>query len=47
MATQGDVSADRMLDVCERIADHLLDVQRHVNRQMDATQSDLLPDVRR
>ena len=47
MATQADMSADRMLDLSERIADHLLEVQRRVNRHMDSTQSDLLPDVRR
>ena len=38
---------DRLLDVSARIADHLLDVQRRVNAQIDATQSELLPDVRR
>ena len=41
------MTADRMLDAAKRIADHLLDVQRRVNSQMDATQSELLPEVRR
>ncbi|SDY00135.1 3-deoxy-D-arabinoheptulosonate-7-phosphate synthase [Modestobacter sp. DSM 44400] len=47
MAQLEDMSADRILGVSRRIADHLLDVQRRVNRQMDATQSELLPEVRR
>ncbi len=47
MAQQADLSADRLLDVARRIADHLLDVQLRVNTQMDATQSELLPEVRR
>ena len=38
--------ADRLLDDARRIADLLLDVQRRVNEQIDATQSTLLPDVR-
>jgi 3-deoxy-7-phosphoheptulonate synthase len=42
-----DVPADRIMEVSQRIAEHLLDVQRQVNQQMDATQSGLLPDVRR
>ena len=41
------MTADRMLDAAKRIADHLLDVQQRVNSQMDATQSELLPAVRR
>jgi 3-deoxy-7-phosphoheptulonate synthase len=45
-AEHHDVSADRMLEVAQRIADHLLDVQRRVNEQIDATQSQLLPAVR-
>ena len=47
MARHEDMSADRILDVSERIAEHLLDVQRQVNAQMDATHSELLPEVRR
>jgi 3-deoxy-7-phosphoheptulonate synthase len=47
MAQHEDMSAERILDVARRIADHLLDVQRRVNLQIDATQSDLLPEVRR
>jgi 3-deoxy-7-phosphoheptulonate synthase len=39
--------SDRILDLAKRIADHLLDVQDRVNAQIDATQSELLPDVRR
>jgi 3-deoxy-7-phosphoheptulonate synthase len=46
-AQRDDVSADRVLAVAQRIADHLLDVQRRVNEQIDATQSELLPEVRR
>jgi 3-deoxy-7-phosphoheptulonate synthase len=46
-AQHEDVSADRMLHWAQRIADHLLDVQRRVNEQIDATQSRLLPQVRR
>jgi 3-deoxy-7-phosphoheptulonate synthase len=45
-AQRDDVSADRMLEVAQRIADHLLDVQRRVNEQIDAMQSQLLPGVR-
>ena len=45
-AQHEDVSADRLLDRAQRIADHLLDVQRRVNEQIDATQSELLPEVR-
>jgi 3-deoxy-7-phosphoheptulonate synthase len=47
MAQPGDTSAGRILDVSRRIADRLLDVQRRVNDQLDATQSELLPGVRR
>jgi 3-deoxy-7-phosphoheptulonate synthase len=47
MAEDEDMSADRVLDDARRIADHLLDVQRRVNEQIDATQSELLPGVRR
>jgi 3-deoxy-7-phosphoheptulonate synthase len=47
MAPLEDMSADRMLDVARRIADHLLDVQSRVNRQIDAMQADLLPGVQR
>ena len=47
MTRHEDLSADRILDVSSRIADHLLEVQGRVNRQMDATQSELLPEVRR
>ena len=47
MPHQVDVPADRILEAAERIADHLLDVQRRVNAQVDATQSELLPAVRR
>ena len=47
MPHEVDVSADRILEAAERIADHLLDVQRRVNAQVDATQSELLPEVRR
>jgi 3-deoxy-7-phosphoheptulonate synthase len=41
------VPAEQILDESRRMADALLDVQRRVNEQMDATQFDLLPDVRR
>jgi 3-deoxy-7-phosphoheptulonate synthase len=46
-AGQQDVPADRMLEVATRIADRLLDVQQRVNTLVDATQAELLPDVRR
>jgi 3-deoxy-7-phosphoheptulonate synthase len=46
MAQHEDVPADRILDVAERIADQLLEVQRRVNAQIDAMQAELLPDVR-
>src|SRR3954454_8550928 len=46
MAEHEDPSGDRILDLSRRIADHLLDVQRRVNMQIDATQSELLPAVR-
>jgi 3-deoxy-7-phosphoheptulonate synthase len=42
-----DLPADQVLAVSRRIADRLLDVQRRVNEQIDATQSELLPEVRR
>ena len=45
-AHHGDVSADRLLERAQRIADVLLHVQRGVNEQIDATQSRLLPEVR-
>ena len=41
------MSAEPILALSQRIADHLLDVQRRVNAQVDATQFELLPDVRR
>src|SRR3954469_1665959 len=47
MAPESDMSADLILDASKRIADHLLDVQRRVNGQMDSTQANLLSDVRR
>jgi len=40
------VAADQILDVAPRIADRLLEEQRLVHEQIDATQSRLLPDVR-
>jgi 3-deoxy-7-phosphoheptulonate synthase len=36
-----------VLDLSRRIAQHLLDVQGRVNRLIDSTQAELLPDVRR
>jgi 3-deoxy-7-phosphoheptulonate synthase len=45
-AQHEDVPADWILDRAQRIADLLLDVQRRVNEQIDATQSQLLPEVR-
>src|SRR3954453_3180884 len=47
MTQEEAMPADRILDASERIVDHLLDVQRRVNAQMDAMQAELLPDVRR
>jgi 3-deoxy-7-phosphoheptulonate synthase len=47
MAHDDDPPAERVLEVAQRIADHLLDVQRRVNEQIDAMQAELLPDVRR
>ncbi len=41
-----EVAADRILHSAQRIADRLLALQRRVNEQMDATQSQLLPQVR-
>jgi 3-deoxy-7-phosphoheptulonate synthase len=46
MPQHEDLPADRILDAAKRIADSLLDVQRRVNDQMDATHSALLPEVR-
>lgn len=45
--TSADTPADEVLAEAERIAGHLLDVQRRVNAQMDATQNRLLPEARR
>jgi 3-deoxy-7-phosphoheptulonate synthase len=45
-AQHEDVPAEEILDRAQRIADLLLDVQRRVNDQIDATQSQLLPEVR-
>src|SRR5215218_5411328 len=47
MPPHEDLPADRILAAANRIADSLLDVQRQVNAQMDATHSALLPEVRR
>jgi 3-deoxy-7-phosphoheptulonate synthase len=47
MAPPEVVPADQVLEVSRRIADRLLDVQRRVNALIDATQSELLPEVRR
>jgi len=47
MAQHDGRSADPVLGAAERIAEHLLDVQLRVNRQIDAMQADLLPEVRR
>ena len=47
MEQHGDRAADRTLEVSKRIADHLLELQGRVNAQMDATQAELLPEVRR
>jgi 3-deoxy-7-phosphoheptulonate synthase len=46
MALHEDLPADRMLEVSAEIADRLVDLQRQVNRQMDATRAHLLPGVR-
>ncbi|HZB19893.1 MAG TPA: 3-deoxy-7-phosphoheptulonate synthase [Blastococcus sp.] len=46
MAQHEDTPADEVLDVAARIADHLLDVQRQVNRRIDAMHAELLPGVR-
>ncbi|MGY2079951.1 3-deoxy-7-phosphoheptulonate synthase [Modestobacter sp. SYSU DS0657] len=46
MAQHEDTPADRLLEVAARIADHLLDVQRQVNRRIDAMHAELLPGVR-
>jgi 3-deoxy-7-phosphoheptulonate synthase len=47
MEQHGDRAADRTLELSKRIADHLLEVQGRVNAQMDASQAELLPEVRR
>jgi 3-deoxy-7-phosphoheptulonate synthase len=47
MGQHEHVAAEEILELSRRIADHLLDVQGRVNAQMDATQSELLPEVRR
>ena len=47
MAQHAATSAEQILDVSRRVADRLLDVQRLVNTRIDATQSELLPEVRR
>lgn len=47
MASPEDVPAHRILEVSSRIADLLLEIQARVNRQIDATQAELLPGVRR
>jgi 3-deoxy-7-phosphoheptulonate synthase len=47
MAPLEEIPADRVLDESRRIAEHLLDVQRRVNAQIDAMHSELLPEVRR
>jgi 3-deoxy-7-phosphoheptulonate synthase len=46
MAQPDHEPADRTLELSSRIAELLLDVQGQVNRQVDATQSRLLPEVR-
>ncbi|MGY1804823.1 3-deoxy-7-phosphoheptulonate synthase [Blastococcus sp. SYSU D00922] len=46
MAQHDDPPADRILEVSARIADHLLDVQRLVNRRIDEMHAELLPGVR-
>ena len=45
-AQHADVPSDRILSAARRIADLLLALQRRVNEQVDATQSQLLPLVR-
>src|SRR5215218_1414849 len=47
MEQHDDVRAEAVLDLSRRIAQHLLDVQSRVNRLIDVTQAELLPDVRR
>jgi 3-deoxy-7-phosphoheptulonate synthase len=47
MAEHGSGAVDRTLELSSRIADLLLEVQGRVNAQMDATQAELLPQVRR
>jgi 3-deoxy-7-phosphoheptulonate synthase len=45
MGQDENMAGDRTLELSQRIAGHLLDVQLRVNTQMDATQSELLPEV--
>ncbi len=45
MADHDGGPADRTLEQAQRIADQLLEVQARVNRQIDAMQAELLPDV--
>src|SRR5687768_4822897 len=47
MAQRDDLPAEAVLDLARRIAERLLDVQGRVNRLIDSTQAELLPDVRR
>jgi 3-deoxy-7-phosphoheptulonate synthase len=47
MDPHAEAPADRLLEVAQRIADHLLELQERVNRQMDATQSQELPELSR
>jgi 3-deoxy-7-phosphoheptulonate synthase len=47
MEPHEEVPAGRLLEVAQRIADHLLALQERVNRQMDATASAELPEIRR
>ena len=45
--TKPPVPADRILDVATRVADLLVDLQTRVNAQIDATLTELLPEVQR
>jgi 3-deoxy-7-phosphoheptulonate synthase len=47
MTQHDDMRAEPVLDLSRRIAERLLDVQSRVNRLIDVTQAELLPDVRR
>ena len=47
MALHDDMRTEAVLDLSRRIAEHLLDVQGRVNRLIDSTQAELLPEVRR